>query len=147
MWIIENYVPVYQCNWQKWYCHYFYLLSFKNFSFLYIGLVCFFFYLWLVYSWKWSQSVSCLVVSDSCDLMDCSLPGSSVHEISQEILEWFAISFSKDLPDPETEPRSPALQADLLPSEPPRRSLFWTQLAIFLLIHRHIECFLDVYML
>ena len=31
-----------------------------------------------------------------CDLMDCSLPGSSVHEISQaRILEWIAISFSR----------------------------------------------------
>ena len=31
-----------------------------------------------------------------CDLMDCSLPDSSVHGIFQErILEWFAISFSR----------------------------------------------------
>ena len=30
-----------------------------------------------------------------CDPMDCSLPGSSVHEIFQTIvLEWIAISFS-----------------------------------------------------
>ena len=35
---------------------------------------------------------SCSVVSDFCDPMDCSLPGSSVHEISQaRILEWVAI--------------------------------------------------------
>jgi len=33
-----------------------------------------------------------------CDLMDCSPPGSSVHEISQaRILEWVAISFSRPL--------------------------------------------------
>ena len=32
--------------------------------------------------------------------MDCNLPGSSVHEISQaRRLEWVAISFSEDLPD------------------------------------------------
>ena len=32
----------------------------------------------------------------SCDHMDCSLPGSSVHGISQaRILEWAAISFSR----------------------------------------------------
>ena len=32
----------------------------------------------------------------SCDLMNCSLPGSSVHRISQAgILEWFAVSFSR----------------------------------------------------
>ena len=31
-----------------------------------------------------------------CDSMDCSLPGSSVHGISQaRILEWIAISFSR----------------------------------------------------
>ena len=36
------------------------------------------------------------VVSDSCDPMDYSLPGSSVHRIFQaRILEWVAISFSR----------------------------------------------------
>ena len=30
-----------------------------------------------------------------CDLMDCSLPGSSVHGIFQARLEWIAISFSR----------------------------------------------------
>ena len=35
-------------------------------------------------------------MSDSCDPMDCSLPGSSVHGILQAtILEWVAISFSR----------------------------------------------------
>ena len=34
-------------------------------------------------------------MSDSCDPMDCSLPGSSVYGILQaRILEWVAISFS-----------------------------------------------------
>ena len=52
--------------------------------------------------------------------MDCSPPGSSVHGILQaRILEWVAISFSRDLPNPGIEPRSPALQADALSSEPP----------------------------
>ena len=32
-----------------------------------------------------------------CDPVDCSLPGSSVHGILQaRILEWVAISFSRD---------------------------------------------------
>lgn len=36
---------------------------------------------------------SCLILWDP---MDCSIPGSSVHGISQvRILEWFAISSSK----------------------------------------------------
>ena len=35
-------------------------------------------------------------MSDSCDPMDCSLPGSSVHGILQaRILEWVAISFTE----------------------------------------------------
>ena len=52
--------------------------------------------------------------------MNCSLPGPSVHGILQaRVLEWGAISSPGDLPDPGIELRSPALQADALPSEPP----------------------------
>ena len=41
---------------------------------------------------------SCLIL---CDPMDYSLPGSSIHGISQaRILEWVVISSSRDLPDP-----------------------------------------------
>ena len=48
-------------------------------------------------------------------------PGSSVHGIPQAgILEWVAISFSRGIFLTQgTEPESPALQADSLPSEPP----------------------------
>ena len=50
--------------------------------------------------------------------MACSLPGLSVHRILQaRTLEWVAIPFSGDLPDPGIEPQSPALQADSLPYE------------------------------
>ena len=46
----------------------------------------------------------CLVVKlcpTLCDPMDCSLPGTSVHGISQErILEWVAIFFSKGSSQP-----------------------------------------------
>ena len=49
--------------------------------------------------------------------------GQSVHGILQaRILEWVAISFPGDLPNPGIEPGSPALQADALPSEPPGKS-------------------------
>ena len=52
--------------------------------------------------------------------MDCSLPGSSDGEILQaSVLEWVAFPSPGDLPDPGTEPGSPALQADALSSEPP----------------------------
>ena len=44
----------------------------------------------------------------------------AVHGILQaRILDWVAISFSGDLPDPGIEPRSPALQANALTSKPP----------------------------
>ena len=50
--------------------------------------------------------------------MDCSPPGFSVHENSQaRILEWVAMSSPGDLPNAGIEPKSPALQADSLPTE------------------------------
>ena len=55
-----------------------------------------------------------------CDPVDCSLPGSSIRGILQaRELEWVAISFSRRLSQPGIEPRSPAMQADALPSELP----------------------------
>ena len=61
--------------------------------------------------------------STLCDPIDCSPQGSSVHGILQaRRLEWVAIPFSRGsfLPrDPGIKPRSPALQADSLQSEPP----------------------------
>ena len=48
-----------------------------------------------------------------CDPMD-----NTVHGILQaRILEWVAVPFSGDLPNSETEPRSPTLQADSLPGK------------------------------
>ena len=53
---------------------------------------------------------SCLTV---CNPMDCSPPGSSVHEIFQaRILEWLPFPSPGDLLDPGIECRSPALQTD-----------------------------------
>ena len=43
-----------------------------------------------------------------CKPMGYSPPGSSVHgNLQVRILQWVAISFSRDLPDPGIEPRSP----------------------------------------
>ena len=61
------------------------------------------------------------LVAQSCptvfDLKDCSPPGSSVPG------DWSGLPCppSGDLPNPGTEPTSPALQADSLPSEPPEK--------------------------
>ena len=64
-----------------------------------------------------ARVLSCSVVSDSLDPVDCSPPGSSVHGVFQvRILDQVAISYSGDLPAPGTEPSSPAspaLQMDL----------------------------------
>ena len=49
-----------------------------------------------------------------CDPMDYT-----VHGILQAgILEWVAFPSPEDLPNPEIEPRSPALLEDSLPAEP-----------------------------
>ena len=55
--------------------------------------------------------------------MDCSPPGSSVHGISGQDY-WSGLPFpsSGDLPGPGIKPRSPALQADSLLSEPPEKA-------------------------
>ena len=46
-------------------------------------------------------------MSDSCDPMDCSLPGSSVHGILQaRILEWVVMPSPGDLPISGTKPVS-----------------------------------------
>ena len=63
-----------------------------------------------------------------CDPMDYSPSGSSVHGILQaRILEWIAISSSRDLPDPGTEPMSPVSPAPQLASLPaePLGKLLW----------------------
>ena len=67
---------------------------------------------------KWSEvAQSCPTL---CNPMDYSPLGSSVHEILQaRVLEWLPFPSPGDLPNPGIEPRSPALQADTLTSEPP----------------------------
>ena len=59
-----------------------------------------------------------------CDPMDCSLPGCSVHGISQaRILEY--VPSSGDLSNPWIKPLSPALQADSSLSELPGQPLYF----------------------
>ena len=51
--------------------------------------------------------------------MDSSLPGSYVHGVFQaRILEWIAISSSRDLPHPGIEPKSPPLAGGCFITEP-----------------------------
>ena len=70
---------------------------------------------------KWSENVSHSVA----DPIDCSPPGSSVHEILQaRILGWVAILFSRGSSQPRDWTPFPALQADSFPSETPEKSRF-----------------------
>ena len=73
------------------------------------------------FSWV-SQSCQFSWVSQSCPTlcnpMDCSPPGSSVHEISQARILELPFPSPGDLPGPGTEPASPVsptLQTDSLP--------------------------------
>ena len=64
-----------------------------------------------------------------CELVDCSPRGSSAHGILQaRILEWVAIPFFQESFQPRDEPWSPALQADSLLYEPPRKLLLYRKL-------------------
>jgi len=52
--------------------------------------------------------------------MDCHPPGFSVQGILQAgILEWVAISFSRDLPNPRIKVTPPALAGRFFTTEPP----------------------------
>ena len=57
-------------------------------------------------------------VAQSCPTL-CDPMDYTAHGILQaRILEWVAVPFSRDLPNPGIKPRSPTLQVDSLPAEP-----------------------------
>ena len=64
---------------------------------------------------------SCL---NLCEPVDSSQPGSSIHGILQQEY-WSGLPFPSpgDLPNPGIEPRSHALQAEALTSEPPGKPI------------------------
>ena len=71
-------------------------------------------------------------MSNSCDLMDGSLPSSSVHRILQaRILEWVAISFSRGYSNPGIKPVSPALAGGFFTTEPPRKPEFTMRYSLY----------------
>ena len=78
------------------------------------------------------KMVMCVLVAQLyltlCNPVDYSLPGYSVHGILQaRILEWVAISYSGDLPDPGVEHASlmspSTWQVGSLPLAPPGKPL------------------------
>ena len=55
----------------------------------------------------------------------CNPMDYTIHGILQaRILEWVAIPFSKGSSQPGIKPRSPALQAVSLPTEPPGKPIY-----------------------
>ena len=84
------------------------------------------------------------LVTQSCptlwDPRDCRPPGSSVHRISQaRILEWGATSFSRDLPDPGTQPVSLALAGGLFAIGPPEAYTLHHVAVVEVLRVAHVE--------
>ena len=73
---------------------------------------------------------SCLTL---CDPMDCSPPGSSIHEFSRQE-NWSGLPFPSpgDLPDPGIEPGSPTLRADTLLSEPPENPTMFSRISCWM---------------
>ena len=67
------------------------------------------------------------------DTMDCSLPGSSVHETSRaRILEWAAISFPRGSSWPRDQTRDSCLLGIFFTPEPPKKPLllfYWVMLS------------------
>ena len=58
--------------------------------------------------------------------MDCSLPGSSVHDILQaRILEWVAVPLSRGSSWPRDLAQVPALQANCFTTEPPGNAIVY----------------------
>ena len=77
---------------------------------------------------KCSTYIVCLVAKlcpTFCDHMDCSLPGCSIHGISQErILEGLPFLSPRDLPDSGIEPMSSALAGRFFTTEPKREVVY-----------------------
>ena len=72
--------------------------------------------------WLWSEMLVAQSCPTLCNPMDRSPPCSLAMEISrQEYRNGLSFPSPGDLPNPETDPISPVLQADRLPSEPPGR--------------------------
>ena len=69
--------------------------------------------------WVTIKEHDCWIMWYLCDPVDYSPPGSFVHGILQaRTLEWLPFPSPGDLPDPGTEPASPALAGGFFTTEP-----------------------------
>ena len=102
-------------------------------------------YVCVTYTHKYTHThmYMCLVTQSCptlCDPMDCSLPGSSVNGDSPS--KNTAVGCPGDLPNPGTEPRSPTLQADSLPSEPPGKPYIYMCMYPYIHTHTHTHTYI-----
>ena len=89
------------------------------FQFFWLFLLVYTPYLYITYNMKKWSEVAQSCPWTLCNPMDYSPPGSSIHGISrQEYWSELPLPTPGDLPNPGIKPRSPALQADSLLSEP-----------------------------
>ena len=72
----------------------------------------------------------CSVVSDSDPRAVAHQAPLSMRILQARRLEWVAMPSSGDLPNPGIKPRSPALQADSLPSEPPGKPKYYFDISL-----------------
>ena len=90
-------------------------------------------------SLHYTVDIVCLVAQSCptlCDPMDCSLPGSSVHRDSLgKNTRVDSISLLQGIFPTQRQPKSPALQADSLQSEPSGKSCITHQLPVSYLFY------------
>ena len=81
-----------------------------------------------------------------CNPMDCSPPASSVHGDSpgKNIGMGCHALLQGNLPNPRIEPRSPVLQVDSLPAEPPGKSISCCIIASILCFHHDASLFMSL---
>ena len=73
---------------------------------------------WIVCAVRCTWSLSCIWLFVTPRTVVCQAPLSTVILLAR-ILEWVVMPSSRGFSQPKIEPRSPALQADSLPAEPP----------------------------
>ena len=80
-------------------------------------------------------------MSDSCDPVDCSPPGSSVHGILQaRILEWVAISFSRGSSQPRNRTWVSCISGRWFTDWTMREAYIYTIMKIHCILQKHCCC-------
>ena len=91
----------------------------------------------------------CVVVAQSRPILgnpvDWSPPGSSVEFSGQEYWRRQPFPSPGDPPDPGIEPRSPALQGNFLPSEPPGNHYIYVCVSLYIYVYIYTDIYIYMY--